>query len=64
VKGLGASFGSKFLYFASPKDGRALILDQLVADWLAREEALTWIAGAPVRPGFGRVAVCQAGGKL
>ena len=41
VKGLGPSFGSKFLYFASPQDSRALILDQLVADWLAREEALS-----------------------
>jgi hypothetical protein len=41
VKGLGPSFGSKFLYFASPEDSRALILDQLVADWLAREAALS-----------------------
>lgn len=41
VRGLGPSFGSKFLYFASPKNGRALILDQLVADWLAREQALS-----------------------
>ncbi len=41
VKGLGPSFGSKFLYFASPHDNRALILDQLVADWLAREAALS-----------------------
>jgi len=41
VKGLGPSFGSKFLYFASPQDNRALILDQLVVDWLAREAALS-----------------------
>lgn len=44
VKGLGPSFGSKFLYFASPQNGRALILDQLVADWLAREAALSLTA--------------------
>ena len=40
VKGLGPSFGSKFLYFVSPDEQRALILDQLVADWLDRESAL------------------------
>lgn len=41
VAGLGPSFGSKFLYFVSPQERRALILDQLVADWLAREAALS-----------------------
>ena len=40
VPGLGPSFGSKFLYFVSPERRRALILDQRVADWLAREAAL------------------------
>lgn len=41
IAGLGPSFGSKFLYFVSPEDRRALILDQLVADWLAREASLS-----------------------
>ncbi len=41
VKGLGPSFGSKFLHFVSPQDRGALILDQLVADWLAREADLS-----------------------
>jgi hypothetical protein len=41
VAGLGPSFGSKFLYFVSPEDRRALILDQLVADWLARDASLS-----------------------
>jgi hypothetical protein len=36
---LGPAFGTKFLYFCSPADGRpALILDRLVAAWL-RENA-------------------------
>jgi Putative 8-oxoguanine DNA glycosylase OGG-like protein len=41
VAGLGPSFGSKFLYFVSPEDQRALILDQLVAKWLGREASLS-----------------------
>ena len=41
VRGLGPSFGTKFLYFVSSEGRRALILDQLVADWLAREAALS-----------------------
>jgi hypothetical protein len=41
MKGLGPSFGSKFVYFASPQDNPALILDQLVVDRLAREAALS-----------------------
>jgi hypothetical protein len=41
IRGLGPSFGSKFLYFTSPEDRRALILDQLVADWLGRETSLS-----------------------
>ena len=45
VPGLGPSFGSKFLYFASPDGGRALILDEVVASWLTREAALTLSVG-------------------
>lgn len=41
ITGLGPSFGSKFLYFTSPDDRRALILDQLTADWLGREASLS-----------------------
>jgi hypothetical protein len=40
VNGLGPSFGSKFLYFVSSEERRALILDDLVAKWLARETAI------------------------
>jgi hypothetical protein len=41
INGLGPSFGSKFLYFVSPEERRALILDDLMAKWLAREIAIT-----------------------
>lgn len=34
VPGLGPAFGTKFLYFASADEGRALIFDKLVSDWL------------------------------
>jgi len=39
LKGLGPSFGTKFLYFTQPRPTKttALILDDLVAKWLARE---------------------------
>ena len=34
----GPSFGTKWLYFASPSPARAPILDAVVAEWLARHE--------------------------
>jgi hypothetical protein len=34
MPGLGPAFGTKFLYFCSPADRPALILDRLVAAWL------------------------------
>jgi hypothetical protein len=40
VAGLGPSFASKFLYFVSREMPRALILDELIASWLAREAAI------------------------
>jgi hypothetical protein len=48
LRGLGPAFGTKYLYFcAQPATGpRALILDRLVARWLARN------AGVSLNPGF------------
>lgn len=40
VPGLGPSFATKFLYFVSSDGRRALIFDELVARWLAREQGL------------------------
>ena len=39
VKGLGPSFGTKFLYFCSRGDDSALILDRIVAAYLNRDSA-------------------------
>lgn len=38
IAGLGPAFGTKFLYFVQPLDGRprALILDRVVASWLGQ----------------------------
>lgn len=40
IEGLGPTFGTKFLYFASPAHARALILDKLIATALERTSAL------------------------
>lgn len=42
LRGLGPAFGTKYLYFCQPAGSQptALILDKLVADWLAREGLL------------------------
>ena len=38
LKKLGPAFATKFLYFVGPtEDGRALILDRLVAGWISRQ---------------------------
>lgn len=34
LEGLGPAFGTKFLYFTSPSENRAPILDAVVAEWL------------------------------
>jgi hypothetical protein len=36
ITGLGPAFGTKFLYFMSPKEHRAPIFDAVVANWLYR----------------------------
>lgn len=41
ISGLGPAFGTKFLYFCSAEDARALILDRLMATWLAARTPLT-----------------------
>jgi hypothetical protein len=46
IPGLGPAFGTKFLYFCSPEDGGALILDNLVAAWL-RDRNLLAIGAYP-----------------
>lgn len=40
LRGLGQSFGTKFLAFSSTTDTPALVLDRLVADWLSRNTEL------------------------
>ncbi len=41
LEGLGPAFGTKFLYFASPVEQRAPILDAVVAGWLENNCVLT-----------------------
>lgn len=38
VKGLGPAFATKLLYFVSPENDRAPIIDALVASWLSRNQ--------------------------
>lgn len=50
VKGLGPAFGAKYLFFQSPVESTALVLDRLVSDWIAdncglRLSATEWSVG-------------------
>jgi len=54
ITGLGPAFGTKFLYFASSEDGRAPILDAVVANWLwkygVRDSKGKWLSAVPWKP--------------
>jgi hypothetical protein len=52
VHGLGPSFGTKFLFFCSADEDRALILDNLLANWLRRHHRLEVAAGRYVKKDY------------